>query len=247
MEATAMNEEKYAIAVKAVRSLKNQVLSDAWRGSFRHECFTDKFVDVAARSHFFIDAGAEFGFYAWLAIRHMPPDRRIYLFEPEPERHQALRDVFQDYGEVTVLPFALAARQGVLTMYKETIHHSCTLDAHLSQSAAGVAGETFTVETVGLDDFFQDAAASIDLIKMDIEGAELFALQGMERILSMGRAELFVEFHPGYVRSCDPDGMALIEGILARNGYAVFSCQGLDCVPGGVEVGRAYVRRADKA
>ncbi|WP_300156541.1 FkbM family methyltransferase [Solidesulfovibrio sp.] len=237
-----MDDAKYAIAAEAVAGIREQVLSDAWRGSFRHESFTEKFVEAARRSHCFVDAGAEFGFYAWLALAHMPDPKRLFLFEPEPERHLALQQAFEPHAEVSVLPFAVADRARTIRMYKESVDHSCTLDAALSQSAVSVASESFEVAAVALDDCFPDAPDAVDLVKMDIEGAEVFALQGMERVLAAGRAELFLEYHPAYVRSCHPEGERRVHELLRRHGYGMFSCQGLEITPLSALATRTYLK-----
>lgn len=49
--------------------------------------------------------------------------------------------------------------------------------------------------TVTLDQFCRDAGIiKIDLIKMDIEGAEMLALAGMHQVLTTYRPALIIEF-----------------------------------------------------
>jgi hypothetical protein len=56
---------------------------------------------------------------------------------------------------------------------------------------------TETVRCVALDDYFADPAFTIDAIKMDIEGAEGIALQGMARLLDRSPAvRIMMEFCP---------------------------------------------------
>jgi FkbM family methyltransferase len=242
-----MDAEKYRIAVEAAAGIRAQVFSDAWRGSFRQESFTEKFVEAAARSRVFVDAGAEFGFYTWLALKHMPAQRRLVLFEPEPERCAALAHVLADVPEATVLPYALGASRSTVRLYKESVQHSCTLDAALSQSSNARPAESFVAEVVALDDIFETDPAAVDLVKMDIEGAEVFALQGMERILAAGRAEMFLEFHPRYVESCLPGGVDLVRRLLDRHNYNLFACRDLECVPADLDCDRIYLKPGARA
>lgn len=59
------------------------------------------------------------------------------------------------------------------------------------------APESVTVEAHRLDDYFQ---RNFDHIIMDIEGSEVFALRGMERILSNSKT-LQIEFLPHHLRN----------------------------------------------
>jgi len=59
--------------------------------------------------------------------------------------------------------------------------------------------ETRSVPSLSLDDFCGASGISPDVIKIDIEGAELAALRGARRTIA-GRGAalaLFVELHPG--------------------------------------------------
>jgi hypothetical protein len=58
----------------------------------------------------------------------------------------------------------------------------------------------FLVKTVVLDNVLQDVPR-IDVIKMDIEGAEPRAFQGMRQIIQKHRPIIFTEFCPVLIRS----------------------------------------------
>jgi hypothetical protein len=82
-----------------------------------------------------------------------------------------------------------------------------------------------TVECVRLDEFidefFGDETRVIDLIKMDIEGGEFQALEGMERTLaSSSSMVMFVECSPKALRAAGGDVRQLVE-ILENYGFVV--------------------------
>lgn len=58
--------------------------------------------------------------------------------------------------------------------------------------------ESVRVESIVLDDFLKDFSGNIEFIKMDIEGAELLALQGATRLLNRHRPILYLEINEQY-------------------------------------------------
>ena len=68
-----------------------------------------------------------------------------------------------------------------------------------------------------------------DIIKMDIEGAEVLALEGAERILKQVRPLIFLEFLPLFVQSLFSKGKETLLCLLARNGYTIHNHKGLPC------------------
>jgi len=62
---------------------------------------------------------------------------------------------------------------------------------------SGNLQDIIEVEAITLDEFVREENISgkIDLIKIDIEGAELFALQGMREVLSKNKPALILEIN----------------------------------------------------
>ena len=73
-----------------------------------------------------------------------------------------------------------------------------------------------------LDDFFGPAMKP-DVIKMDIEGGEIRALNGMKRLLSPAERslKLFVECNPQSLRLAGGSGPALV-ALLRELGFNIF-------------------------
>src|SRR5262249_17805467 len=78
----------------------------------------------------------------------------------------------------------------------------------------------FQVPARALDDLLDELGASaVDLVKMDIEGAEGFAFQGMQQGLRDGRyRRLLLELHPAELRGHGVDPRSLLEQLQAA-GY----------------------------
>ena len=235
-----MDAEKFAFAVKMVNEIKLQVENDTWHGTLRHESFTEKFIEQVSSSHYFIDAGAEFGFYTWLALKYMPRDAKIVAFEPEIERFIALEQALAPFDSVSVYPYALAECEKNIVLYKQSKVHSATMDKNLSQAKDITPYESFKSYAVAIDTFLSEDIDSIDIIKMDIEGAEIFAFKGMQGMLSKKQAHIFMEVHGAYVESCYRGGMNIIREMIATNNYTIYTCDGLACTPSSL-TGRVYI------
>ena len=81
-------------------------------------------------------------------------------------------------------------------------------------------GQGILVETLALDEFFAERGAWPDLIKIDVEGAELAVLEGARRILAQHHPVLFVEVHPGLLGSFDASAEQ-VYALLRTHGYTI--------------------------
>ncbi len=217
-------EREYAIAKQAISEFCKHIDQGIPEQDFRWESFTGRFVEMLADCHGFVDCGAEFGFYTYLAVKNAPSDCRIHAFEPEPVRYEALREFLEPYANVKVWPYALSDSPGVETIFKPGQGCSATIDEKLAQFDHPPE-QAMEVECVVLDDFIKDEP--VDIIKLDIEGAEVKALPKMQRIMSEQHPFIFAEIHPRYIESIQPGGMDFISNLLKRHGYTARNHNGV--------------------
>lgn len=206
----------------------------------RFESTTSKFIEVARDARVFVDAGAEFGFYSRLALREMQSPQALHLLEPDPPRYRALAEAMSQQATVTVHPTALSDREGLLELYKPASGTSVTLDPAVSEHAELASEHCYRVRSARLDDLLGDSP--VDLLKMDIEGAELPAFFGMQRVFAHDRPRIFLEKHRKYIEALDPEGVRKMVRILEQNEYDAYACENgeLRRVPGWIP-GRAYL------
>lgn len=142
----------------------------------------------------FYDIGANAGFFTVLGSRCVAPEGRVFSFEPLPENVRSIRAQLglNHAGNCTVIDAAVTDCGGTAGFCEGRD----TSTAHLKQENGGGGGvSTMSVRCITLDDFTQTAPVP-DFIKMDIEGAELAALQGAERLLaSESPPKMLMEFH----------------------------------------------------
>ncbi|MDH3231225.1 MAG: FkbM family methyltransferase [Alphaproteobacteria bacterium] len=137
----------------------------------------------------FFDIGANLGYYAVLLARHQKV-ARVVAFEPDIRNfHHLCGNLYLNRlsREVSPQPFAVGNVNGPLQF---TLRE----DASSGGSHIAKSGERDTVEvhSVRLDDFLPASGQTL-FFKIDVEGHELEALEGMSDLLANNRCLVQVE------------------------------------------------------
>lgn len=137
----------------------------------------------------FIDIGANLGYYTVLMARNAKV-RNVIAFEPDMRNfHHMCGNLYLNRlsAEVTAHSLAVSNINGPLRFLLRE-------EAASAGSRAAHAGDRDTVEVqaVRLDDFLQISGQAL-FFKVDVEGHELEALEGMTRLLEQNRCFLQVE------------------------------------------------------
>lgn len=160
----------------------------------------------------FVDVGAHIGMYTVAAALALRGRGRVLAFEPNPAaRRQLLENLgLNGCDDVVVSGRAVADAEG-----EAFLHVPDTRDPSFSSLEEGrfAEGEPVLVETTTVDLEVAAAGMRPAMVKIDVEGAELRVLAGMERTLD-ARPALLVEVS-------EKSG-AELEGQLGRLGYRAF-------------------------
>lgn len=128
-----------------------------------------------------IDVGAGIGEDAVILSHKVKPGGRVYAIEAHPTIYACLKETVRQSGLTNVQCYllAIAERDGVVSI-SDDAHH-------LANSIIG-SSEGIEIEAQSLDNFIErEGIDHIDLLKMNIEGAELGAMLGLERHASKVR------------------------------------------------------------
>ncbi|MCR6660059.1 MAG: FkbM family methyltransferase [Asticcacaulis sp.] len=140
---------------------------------------------------YILDGGANFGLATYGFLQQYP-DAQIVAFEPGRAAARALKENAENNGwrNVTVRQVALAAEEGV-AYFNEPQHMSMggSLTNRLKDSA--YAMDSYEVPTIPLSRFID---RPVDLLKLDIEGAEMPVLEEIRNHLDKVR-RIFIEVH----------------------------------------------------
>lgn len=142
-----------------------------------------------------LDVGAHAGFYTLNASKLVGPSGRVVAFEPSPRERERLRLHLRlnRCANVTVEAVALGETSGEGELFVFDGRTTGCNSFHLA-STDGARRVTVPVRT--LDEYVATGIVDrADFVKMDIEGAELSALRGAERLFRTLRPVLLCELH----------------------------------------------------
>jgi FkbM family methyltransferase len=147
----------------------------------------------------FVDVGANWGYYTLLAASLVGSKGRVLSVEPDPRLFPILQEnvARSELEQVTVLQMAAAHKPGTLTLAGYTEDGGNHGISRIITDGGGDES-VFQVSSDSLDRILhQHGLLSIDLMKMDIEGAEAFALTGLAESLAERKVKrLLLELHP---------------------------------------------------
>ena len=162
-----------------------------------------------------VDIGANIGYYTLLLAQSVGLAGRVYAFEPDPPNLELLRKNVAANGfqnVVTVVPLACGAQSGTTTFSNSTFY-----------GQKGKKAAVIEVKVVSLDDYFSSIGwPQVDLIKMDIEGAEKAALDGMLQLSQKNpQLNIILEFNPFMMQQAGVTRAGFFDSLLSL-GFANF-------------------------
>jgi len=165
-----------------------------------------------------IDGGANVGDYSILANQIMP-NCTIYAFEPVEATFQHLQSNIQHLHNVVPIKKGLFKENCALeiNLFNSNEHSSIYDIEGLPQGS----NQKQSIELVRGDDFIKDHnIASVDFLKLDVEGAEYDALLGFENTIKQGTIKA-VQFEYGYINISTKKLLIDYYTFFEANGYTL--------------------------
>ncbi len=199
--------------------LDMQAEKDYWLGTYEPE-LQQAVRDWLPKGSVVYDVGANVGYISLLLAQAAGDAGQVFAFEPLPANLERLAANLRlnPWAHVTCVAGAVVDRPGPVRFL-----------AHASGAmgkAAGSAGradqsypDEIEVPGLTLDEFAYAGGHPVpQVIKMDIEGGEVLALQGMRRLLAEARPLLLLELH-------GPESARAAWHTLITAGYAILRMQ----------------------
>ena len=173
---------------------------------------------VAKPGDTILDVGGHVGNVAWFMTSCVGPEGKVFSFEPHPEKFKSLHAKAQRYRNLQAINCAVSNSSAPETLYFGTTEQSdqaSTICADLAtRDRFGDEVRSLEVPAITLDQFCDEKGLSPSVIKIDVEGAEPFVLEGARNVLN---TQPIVIFEMG-VAKCLPEHLAA----LRARGYTLY-------------------------
>jgi FkbM family methyltransferase len=181
-----------------------------------------------------LDLGANFAYYTERMSKIVGDSGKVYAYEPIPFTFEVLKMLVKYFklNNVTYYQKGVSNKTETVrfTVPKMDIGTLSTGQAHIAGRKNDIENnndykftqeETFDCEVVALDEFYSNSLPNLTFIKIDIEGAELFALKGAKNLLHQYKPVILIEINPIFL-----EGFGLTEAdmldFIKETGYEIF-------------------------
>jgi FkbM family methyltransferase len=175
---------------------------------------TELFEKMAQDGMVVVDIGANIGYYTLIAAKLVGNKGVVYAFEPEPGNYELLckNIAINGYNNVVPIKKAVSNTSGKAKLYVDRAIGDVSSFAKRNVLTHSKNVDCLEVETITLDDFFERTVGDdkIDLVKIDVEGAEGLVLSGAERVLRNNSLKILMEFIPDLFRNVGTDPVELL-------------------------------------
>ncbi|PYQ64426.1 MAG: hypothetical protein DMF53_07415 [Acidobacteria bacterium] len=163
------------------------------------------------------DVGANLGFYTLLLADRVGPTGHVHAFEPDPLSCEILKSRAAGRSNIEINQTAVGDHAGTITLYT---NRSNRADNRVHPSLGAETAEAVDVPLTTLDEYCIDRNIErIDAVKMDIQGAEVAALEGFRKTIDRLKPRwVLIEFSPEHLRGAGSSPEAFW-AILGELGY----------------------------
>jgi FkbM family methyltransferase len=192
--------------------------------SYQNDTHLLKFLfDTLQDGDTFWDVGTNIGLYS-LIMASKSPKINVVCFEPEPRCLERLQKniASNNRDNMKTYELALSSSNGQAAFSTAAEYGDGTHSLLNKEITAG----SFTVQTIRGDDFVEQYKVNIpSLLKIDVEGAEIEVLKGLEKVLSNPQCKnLLCEVHFTILdNSGYSNGAKTVIGILKSYNFTTFN------------------------
>lgn len=169
-----------------------------------------------------LDVGANIGYYSVQLSRMVGPSGRVICFEPQPAVLEELKFNLGLNGcqNATIMPLALSDANGTMEFFMPIAGQEAM--GGFRDNGRFAVGSRKQVQVARLDDILPTLGANtIDLMKIDAEGAEMAIFNGSGQTLGSSKRPIII--FEGYEENCKAFGHSVsdLHRLLVAFGYEI--------------------------
>lgn len=170
-----------------------------------------------------LDIGGNVGLMTLVFANQLKKTGKVFTFEPEPNNFSKLQHNIKlnEFSNIVLNQVAVSDSNSVLKFFLSTGNnfgvHSLIYNEDLDQNF-------IEVPTVKIDDFvLKNNISKVDMIKIDVEGAELDVINGMRDLLKRDKPILILEVVSKYLKSRGLSSSEFKRTMNAEFGYTPYT------------------------
>jgi FkbM family methyltransferase len=177
----------------------------------------------------FFDVGAHHGWVSMWTLPLVGKTGMVYAFEPSPANLSILEwhRTRNQFSQWVIVPKAISdvdAEEDFFLVDKgDSPMNSLTTGAPGTPLMSGRNIRKIPVQTLTLDSFCSEVGLRPNLVKIDVEGAELFVLRGAAKLLREFGPTIILAVHP-YWLPAGQSSQQILE-LLASYGYTMYDSE----------------------
>ena len=175
----------------------------------------------------FVDVGAHVGYYTLLAAKLVGESGKVIAVEPNPPTIVRLeRDIaLNPFRNIVVRKVACTDKETTLKFFQAPVEN--TGESSINKSNAREGAE-ISVPGVPLDKIVQELGIKrVDLVKIDVEGAEMSVLGGMTDIIATYHPKVAIELKDNLLKNMG-SSLEAVKELFMRDGYTLEQFDGID-------------------
>jgi len=170
-----------------------------------------------------LDIGAHIGYYTLMAAKRVGKKGKAYAFEPNQDNCALLTKNLKlnNFKNVVLVNKAVSRSSGKVKFFLSNV----STGMHSLIDIDNKSENIIEIEAVSLNDFFGKKIPTVSIIKMDIEGGEYAALDGMDRLLKKNKhMTILIEFSPYSIIKAEKSPRDFLN-LLMSYGFKLYSIE----------------------
>lgn len=169
-----------------------------------------------------VEIGGHIGYISLFLAKLIGDSGKLFVFEPGENNLPYIRKNIKGKENICLVEKAISEKAGTVSFFIDDLtgqNNSLNKDYEVFKnnnkaSYTKSAYQEVIIQAITLDDFVSARNLKVDFIKMDIEGAEILAVRGMQKILIENPPIMMIEI---------TDGKEEIFNILVERGYILIN------------------------